>query len=86
MNFLIDESIKEILELGVDEFEKFVPKTVADALAIKLLKTALSEDGIKALQIVADRSSGRPTVAKVEAERFSPFAEAMNKLLGENNV
>lgn len=83
MNFLIDEAINKLLGLDLVDFKEFVPVTVAEALAFSLMKEALSSEGIKAIQIIADRSGGRAVGVKKENGDDDGFAEKLKRLVGE---
>lgn len=83
MNFLIDESINELLKLSLEDFKKYNPETVADALAFELMKNAMGDGGIKAIQIIADRSSGRAVTVKKDFSEPSDLAQRLKNFLGE---
>lgn len=64
MDELIDEALKKILGLKLAEFKKYKPETVADSLAVALVKDALGEGGTRAISVIADRLGGRATPKK----------------------
>lgn len=82
MNFLIDESINSLLRLSMEDFNTYKPETVADSLAYELMKNALADGGIRAIQIVADRSAGRAVATKKEIDSESDLGQKLKEYLG----
>jgi hypothetical protein len=72
-------SLNKIIGLTLDEYKKFKPETVADKLALVLVKASFEEDGgVRAIQLIADRAGGR-AVAKIKSETKSELAELVRK-------
>lgn len=82
MDRLIDSSISRMLEMGIKEAEGYEPKTIAEALAKKLISEAMKEEGIKAIQIIADRTSGKAAQVKEDNKSDVDYAEGLREMLG----
>lgn len=77
MNEQIDASLNQIIGLTLEEYKNFKPQTVADKLALALIEDAFEEGGTRAIQIIAERSSGRATAKKDEVKGKGKLEEIM---------
>jgi|DEB19_MinimDraft_2_1074335.scaffolds.fasta_scaffold03586_5 hypothetical protein len=82
MEDVIDTALTKLLALPVDARDTFVPATVGEQVAMKLIKSALDDGDMRALQMIADRTGGRAKQRERESGNAVDLAGQMQKLLG----
>ena len=75
----IDRALTVLLEKSRSELESYECKTIAEALAKKLLFEALDEPVVKAGELVINRTSGRAGQKKVGKD--TDLTERLKELL-----
>lgn len=83
MDKLIDDAIKEFLSLTITDFKKRKPKSIAEQIAMDLIKATSDENSavsLKAISMIAERTAGRAIQAEKEFAKESDVAKKINEI------
>ena len=75
----IDEALKKFLAFSKEEIDGYVPLIVAEILALKIVKNALDEEGLKGAQLILERVSGRALTREKFYETQEDLASKIQK-------
>lgn len=81
MDEKIDEAIKKLMDMKRVDFEAYDCETVAEALAYKLVESALGDGGIRAIQLITERTGGKAAINKKEKKEDSDIVNRLRVLL-----